>query len=69
MTLWEAKAHKIIADYCRQAWKSNGKRQGYSVPAIADALVKALGIKDGKAREHEVKRLFEIERVGAWSLI
>lgn len=45
------------------------KHRPYAVPAIADALVKALAIHDSRAREHEVKRLFEIERSGAWSLI
>lgn len=45
------------------------KHRPYTVPAIAAALVKALAIHDDRAREHEVKRLFEIERSGAWSLI
>jgi hypothetical protein len=45
------------------------KHRPYAVPAIADALVKALSTHDICAREHEIKRLFEIERSGAWSLI
>jgi hypothetical protein len=45
------------------------KHRPYSVPAIAAALVNALAIHDSRAREHEIKRLFEIERSSAWSLI
>lgn len=45
------------------------RHRPYTIPAIAEALVKALAIHDDSAREHELKRLFEIERSGAWSLI
>ena len=45
------------------------KHRPYVVPAIANALVVALRIHDNHTREHEVKRLFEIERAGVWSLI
>lgn len=45
------------------------KHRPYTVPAIANALVAALGIHEDVAREREIKRLFEVERQGAWSLI
>lgn len=45
------------------------KHVPYATPEIARALVQALGNHDHRAREEECKRLFEIERLGAWSLI
>ncbi len=69
MEPWERKAHELVGRYARQAWLANKKRGGYSLPEIASALVAALGLKDRGESEREVKRLFEIERVGAWSLI
>ena len=66
---WEEKAHDLVAKYCHRSWIQNRRRSGYSIPAIAHALVKALGLHDPVAREYEVKRLFEVERLGAWSLI
>jgi len=78
MKPYEEKAHKLIARYCRESYlnanppKPKRKRKRhtpYSVPEIAEALVKALGIHDEREREHECKRLFEIERSGAWSFI
>lgn len=68
----------MIARYCRDAWRqTNTQRDGtryqrhrpYAIPEIAAALVSALGIHDDEAREHEIKRLFELERTGAWTLI
>ena len=66
---WENKAHDIVARYCHRSWIQGKRQPGYSVPAIAHALVRALGIVDDRSREHEVKRLFEVERLGAWTLI
>ena len=75
---WIAKAREIAARYSHEAWRQanfdkTGKRykrrRPYAVPAIAEALVKAIGLPDRTAREHECKRLFEVERLGAWSMI
>lgn len=66
---WERKAHALVASYAAEAWRANKRRGGYTLPEIARALVAALGLKNATAREHELKRLFEIERLGAWSLI
>jgi hypothetical protein len=74
MRTWHEKASDIIEEYCRQSYLQantlpNGKRRKrhvpYAVPEIAAALVAALNAND----EHEAKRLFMIERTGAWSLI
>lgn len=69
MELWEIKAHKLIASYSYSAWLVNGKKPGYSVPELARALVKALGIHNNKEREHEIKRLFQVEYYKAYTLI
>lgn len=69
MKSWEKKAHRVIAQYCRESWEQNGRWPGYYVPSIAHALVQALGIHNDDEREREVKRLFEVERLGAWTLI
>jgi hypothetical protein len=66
---WETKAHELVASYALASWKQNKKRAGYRLPAIANALVKALGMHDAKEREHEIKRLCEVERLGAWTLV
>lgn len=72
------KAREIIARYALEAYReANTTKRGtrrkrhrpYTVPAIAEALTAALSIADEREREHEIKRLFEIERMGAWSLI
>ena len=72
LTGYEAKAHKMVASYCLAAkQKAQGKRKKhvpYSVPKIAEALCKALGMPE-PTREREIKRLFEIELTGSWSLI
>jgi len=89
MKPWEIKAHRIVAQYCRESYlrantpnktirrllradrtvKLYKRHVPYSVPAIADALVNALGLHNERAREYEIKRLLEVERLGAWSLI
>ncbi len=69
MQSWETKAHTLIAQYSKQSWEQNKRKKGYRIPEIADALVKALGVHDNKAREYEIKRLFEVERLGAWTLV
>ena len=73
MTSWEKKAHALIGVYARESYtranKGRKRTVPYTLPEIADALVKALGIHDHKAREAEIKRLFEVERLGAWALI
>ena len=79
MQTWEEKAHRIIAAYCRTSYLQTNppptkpgtckRHRPYHVPSIAHALVSALAIHDEHEREHECKRLFEVERLGAWSLI
>lgn len=74
MKTWRHKAEEIIASYCLESYQQsnytkNGKKRfhhvPYSVPEIAQALIKALDKND----EHEAKRLFEVERLGLWSMI
>ena len=74
MAAWHDKANRLIAQYCLASYRqanilSNGatrkRHVPYSVPEIAQALVAALGAND----EHEAKRLFHVESLGAWSLI
>lgn len=71
---WRHKAEDIIAAHCKASYiacnqKPDGKMRRrhvpYSVPEIAKALVAALGRDD----EHEAKRLFQVERMGSWTLI
>jgi hypothetical protein len=71
---WRDKANELIATYCAHSYREanflpTGRKRkrhiAYSVPEIAAALVAALRAND----EHEAKRLFEIERLGAWSMI
>jgi hypothetical protein len=69
MSAWGTKAHAMVASYAAESWRANKKRRGYRLPAIASALVSALGIRDNVAREHEIKRLFEVERLGVWTLV
>jgi hypothetical protein len=74
MKTWHHKAQEIIDAHCRAAWRqANIKPNGttrrrhvpYRVPDIAAALVECLNRDD----EHEAKRLFEVARLGAWTLI
>lgn len=69
MNGWERKAHATIAAHAKAAWVANKRRPGYRLPEVATALVKALGMHDRVAAEHEVKRLFEVERLGAWTRV
>lgn len=71
---WHDKAYEIIARHCAESYRiantcANGtprkRHVPYSVPPIAAALVDALNRND----EREAKRLFLVERTGAWSLI
>lgn len=71
---WRHKAQEIIGRYCLASYKQantlpNGRTRKrhvpYSVPEIAAALILTLDIND----EAEAKRLFEVERIGAWTLI
>jgi hypothetical protein len=71
---WHHKAKEIMAAYSLEAYRAanimkNGKARKrhvpYSVPEICVALAACLDRDD----EHEAKRLFEVERLGAWTLI
>ena len=68
---WRQKALALISLECSRAYaEANAKRKGkrhvpYSVPEIAEALIKALDRDD----EAEVKRLFIIQSTRAYSLI
>jgi len=74
MNTWHNKAHEIIARHSLQSYQQanilpNGKARKrhvpYSIPEIATAMVAALNSDN----EHEAKRLFQVEAVGAWTLI
>jgi hypothetical protein len=74
MRTWHDKAKEIIARHSLESYRQanilpNGQKRKrhvpYSIPEIATSLVNALNTND----EHEAKRLFEVERLGAWSLI
>lgn len=67
---WQDKVHRRIAELCLQAYlRANTKRDGtryakhvpYTVPAEADALVKALGEND----EETAKGIF-VHGFNAW---
>lgn len=67
MKPWERKAHRIIADLSLQAQteantRTNGKRykvhRPYTIPEVADDLVRILGMRDRAAAEVEAKTLF-----------
>lgn len=67
---WRTKALAIVSAECARAYREANtpkrrKHRPYSVPEIAEALIKALDKND----EHEVKRLFIIYDTGALSLI
>lgn len=60
-TTWEAKAHRLIGEMAKEAYRLAGnkpgkKRKPYSLPPIAMALVAALGAND----EEKAKALFII---------
>jgi hypothetical protein len=72
--MWQNKAKDIIAKHARTAYLQanqlpNGKIRknhvSYSVPEICEALIDALNKDD----EHEAKRLFQVDEMGAWTLI
>lgn len=62
---WQAKANRLIGEMAREAYRLAGNRPGrkhrpYSLPPVADALVKALGEND----EVAAKALFVVlERI------
>lgn len=71
---WHAKADTIIARHSLESYRQanilpNGRARRhyvpYHVPDIARALVECLNRND----EHEAKRLFQVERLGTWTLI
>ena len=71
---WHRKTEEIIARYSLESYRQanilpNGRARRhhvpYHVPEIARALVECLNRND----EHEAKRLFQVERLGAWTLI
>lgn len=71
---WRNKAQRIVADECLASWRqANVTQDGrvrrkhvpYSVPALSQALIEALGNDD----EHECKRLFYVQSLGAETLI
>lgn len=58
---WQAKAHRLIGEMAREAYRVAGNRPGrkhrpYSLPPVADALVMALGEND----EEKAKALFVV---------
>ena len=70
MKTWRDKAEQIIRDLCRGAYeKANRKSDGslyrryrpYSVPRLAEELVKCLGMHDQKAAEYRAKQIFLYE--------
>jgi len=77
MSTWERKAHSIAAGYSLESARkvrtkrdlAKGRWKPYRPPEIVDALVKGLGLHDAQERERELKRLFEVERQGCWTLI
>lgn len=69
-----AAVHKMIGELCRQSYEQSNRLPNgtlrkthvqYSIPAPAQALIKALNDDD----EHEAKRIMLCVRDGALSLI
>jgi hypothetical protein len=74
MRTWHDAVKAVIAEQCAEAYRmTNTTRDGkyrrrhvpYSVPPLAQAMVRALDRDD----EHEGKRLLLLYRTGALSLI
>ena len=71
---WRDKANAMVAAECLASYRAanilpNGRLRKrhvpYRVPELSEALIQALNANN----EHEVKRLFLVADLGAWSLI
>lgn len=74
LTAWETKAHRVIAELARDAWRranhdKHGRRyvthRAYVMPDDAVALVVALGDHDRVRAEETAKAIFQRHTFGA----